>query len=79
MGWVRDKLIQATSNTNWCVDGTISNIGVVAAAMGWSHLRGVESSQIRGRNWVKAVEFLLFVLLGFVIDLLWLFLFRQCP
>ena len=43
---------------------------------GWSHLRWAWNFQVRGRNWVKVIGFLWFFLLGFVIDLLLLFLLR---
>ena len=44
-------------DTNWCVDGVISNIRIVSVTMEWSHLRGTKSFYIRGRNWVKIIGF----------------------
>ena len=64
------------------MDGVISSIRIVSMTMGWSHLRGTKISQMRGRNWVKIIGFLWFVLLGFIIDLLYIyffFLLRLCP
>ena len=63
----RQQLIQVASDTNWCVDGAINGIRAVFVTMRQSQLRGAKSSQMRGRNWVKVIGFLWFVLLGVVI------------